>query len=135
MSTEYFEFRTGDHVQLSANFNSKEFECPGTSKDVAQKISKSLITQLQALRNRLGCSITITSGFRTPEHNKAEGGAPKSQHLVGNAADFTCSDLDAAYAICESLFHGIGDGRKKGKFIHVDVRPLPKDNHISKWSY
>lgn len=135
MSNEYFEFSTGDHIKLSNNFNSQEFECPGTSKEIKQKISKDLITKLQHLREELNESLTITSGFRTPEHNAAEGGAKNSQHLYGNAADFTCKDLDKAFELCQTLFHGIGDGRHKGKFIHVDVRPLPKDNHVAKWTY
>ena len=32
--------------------------------------------------------ITITSAKRTPEQNKAAGGAPTSQHLTGEAIDF-----------------------------------------------
>lgn len=32
--------------------------------------------------------ITITSSKRTPEQNKAAGGAPNSQHLSGDAIDF-----------------------------------------------
>lgn len=132
---EYHEFSNGDHLQLSKSFNSKEFECPGLPKDRKNKISKDLVTKLQTLRDQLGHSVTITSGFRSPERNAQEGGVKNSQHLSGNAADFTCADLDKAYDLCETLFHGIGDGRKKGKFIHVDVRPLPKDKHISKWTY
>lgn len=42
---------------------------------------------LQPLRNHLGVPITITSGYRSAEVNKAVGGVPSSQHLTGCAAD------------------------------------------------
>ncbi len=131
---EYFEFSNGDHIQLSKSFNSKEFECPGLPKDHKNKISKDLIANLQTLRDKLDQPLTITSGYRSPEQNSKVGGVAGSQHLLGNAADFTCSDLDKAYSICETLFHGIGDGRHKGKFIHVDVRPS-QNGHRAKWVY
>ena len=41
---------------------------------------------LQPLRDYYG-AITINSGFRSPEVNKAVGGANTSQHLRGEAAD------------------------------------------------
>ncbi len=131
---EYYEFSNGDHVQLSPNFNSKEFECPQLPKDEKNKISKDLIEKLQQLRDQLGESLTITSGYRSPDHNALVGGVGNSQHVLGNASDFTCSDLDKAFELCQTLFHGIGDGRHKGKFIHVDVRPS-NDGHVARWTY
>lgn len=42
---------------------------------------------LQPLRNYIGVPVTITSGYRSAEVNKAVGGVPSSQHLTGCAAD------------------------------------------------
>ena len=42
---------------------------------------------LQPLRNHLGCSVIITSGYRCPALNRKVGGKPNSQHLKGQAAD------------------------------------------------
>ena len=52
-----------------------------------------LISALDKIRERYGKPITVTSGYRCPELNKAVGGAvnpdgtPKSQHCKGEAAD------------------------------------------------
>lgn len=42
---------------------------------------------LQPLRDHIKCPITITSGYRCPQVNKAVGGKSNSQHLSGCAAD------------------------------------------------
>ncbi len=123
MSDEFHYWKTGENIQFTANFNSKEFECPGSDK---HKISKDLVERLQKLREAYGRSITITSGYRSKEHNDKVGGVKNSQHVLGTAADLTAKDLDSLHEHCLKIFNAIGDGRKKGKFIHVDVRSLPK---------
>ena len=58
---------------------------------------------LQPLRDRYG-PIRINSGFRTPEVNKAVGGAKNSAHMQGNAADiYVPSALLACLYV--SFFH------------------------------
>ncbi len=123
MSNDFHEWKTGDNIQLSSNFKSTEFECPGSEN---HKISKDLVTKLQKLREEYGHSITITSGYRSEAHNKKVGGVKNSQHVRGLAADLTAKDLDKLHELCLKIFNAVGDGRKKGKFIHVDVRSLPE---------
>ena len=48
---------------------------------------------LQPLRDAMGESIKIGSGYRCPQLNKAVGGVPTSQHVKGEAADL-CIDGD-----------------------------------------
>lgn len=77
-------------VQLTKNFNSKEFDCKDGTKVPANLMSnlQHLAANLQILRDYLGVSVTVTgSGYRTPAHNKAVGGAKDSQHLYAKAAD------------------------------------------------
>jgi uncharacterized protein YcbK (DUF882 family) len=76
-------------MNLSKNFSLSEFQ----SKDGASfpdpviENLKTLATQLQALRDYLGKPITITSGYRSKEHNLKIGGALDSYHVRGMAAD------------------------------------------------
>ena len=42
---------------------------------------------LDPIRERFGQPIVVTSGYRSPELNKAIGGAKNSQHTFGQAAD------------------------------------------------
>ena len=44
---------------------------------------------LQPIRDMLQKPMIISSGFRCPELNKLVGGVSNSQHLYGQAADFT----------------------------------------------
>lgn len=44
---------------------------------------------LEPVRARYKRPVIITSGYRSPAVNKAAGGAASSQHILGEAADFT----------------------------------------------
>ena len=48
---------------------------------------------LEPLRQRLGKPIRVSSGYRSPEVNKAIGGASNSQHVEGKAADITVAGM------------------------------------------
>lgn len=53
---------------------------------------------LDPLREAIGMPITITSGYRSPEVNRAIGGSKTSQHMLGEAVDFVCKDMASAFA-------------------------------------
>jgi uncharacterized protein YcbK (DUF882 family) len=80
-------------MRLSENFYLNEFECKSGVVIPEKVLSniKTLAIQLQVLRNALNASVTVTSGYRSPEHNKKVGGSPKSQHVEGTAADIKVS--------------------------------------------
>lgn len=50
----------------------------------------------------LGSSLVITSGFRCGTLNRLIGGAPQSQHLYGEAADFIPKDKGAGPTVEEA---------------------------------
>lgn len=78
-----------ERKKLSANFYADEFQCPCCGKN---NINPVLISYLQKMRIMFRKPMIITSGTRCQEHNKAVGGKPHSDHLLGFAADVHCDD-------------------------------------------
>lgn len=54
---------------------------------VDQNIQPAIAGKVSMIQNAVGKSLTITSGYRSPERNKEVGGAASSAHLRGNAVD------------------------------------------------
>ena len=81
--------------QLTKNFHADEFKCKdGTPVPMEYKGNLiELATNLQVLRDVLKRKITITSGYRSPSHNKKIKGASKSSHLNAKAADIKVEGL------------------------------------------
>ena len=83
-------------MRLSKNFTLKELTRSNTalrlgidnepSKEGIYKLTLLATEVLQPLRDCLG-ALRITSGFRSPELNKAIGGSTKSQHCKYEAVD------------------------------------------------
>lgn len=67
-------------------------------------------------------SVTVNSTCRSAGHNARVGGAPKSYHLSGDAADFRVSGNISGAA---SYLAGLGGGYKHygGGLFHVDTGP------------
>jgi len=81
---------------------------------------------VKELESLSGCELVITSGFRTPEHNKRVGGAPNSYHLYNRARDVVPKDKKCisikelgkiACKITSSIIYK--------KHIHLDNRKNP----------
>lgn len=59
---------------------------------------------LEEVRKELGDKpILISSGYRSPALNKAVGGQQSSQHLLGQAVDFTCPSFGTPKEIVDRL--------------------------------
>ena len=104
------------------NFSPAEIACRGTGKLL---ITASALDKLQALRDRLGKPLIIRSAYRSPEHNRAVGGATRSKHMDGAAFDIAMSNHDpvAFEAAARAVgFLGFGFYPRSG-FIHVDLGP------------
>ena len=67
------------------------------SEDVKKNIELLVEKILDPLREKFGKPIIVTSGYRCKELNKTVGGAAKSQHMSGEAADIrTVEDSKSA---------------------------------------
>ena len=115
--------------KLSAHFSKKEFACKCCGKFIP---CPELIEKLEKFRAICGNKpLTISNGTRCEKHNKEVGGASKSQHLYGTAADVQkvpglTVDQMAKFAEIAG-FNGVG---KYNWGVHVDVRKTP-----SHWDY
>ena len=57
--------------------------------EVQANIEALVSNVLDPVREAYGKPIYVNSGYRCEKHNKAVGGVPRSQHLVGQAADIS----------------------------------------------
>ncbi|MGO4917826.1 D-Ala-D-Ala carboxypeptidase family metallohydrolase [Pseudogemmobacter sp. W21_MBD1_M6] len=76
-----------------SNFSPAEFACCGTGKLLKNDPA---LDRQQALRDRLGKPLIDRSAYRSPEHNRAVGGANRSKHMDGATFDITITSHDPA---------------------------------------
>lgn len=79
------------NVKITEHFKVKEFACKDGSPIVF--VDEYLAVLLEILRKTIKKPVIITSGYRTPEHNKKAGGAKYSYHMRGMAADIKVKDM------------------------------------------
>ena len=125
---QYSLMADGDR-RLAPDFKVRELRCRDGTDTVM--VDEMLTVVLQCIREHFDKQVTITSGYRTPAHNAAVGGAKSSQHLLGRAADIRVQgvSVEAVAAYAESLlpdWGGVGRypvkaGRATG-WVHLDTR-------------
>jgi len=116
--------------QLTKNLSIDEFQSndgAAMPADVAKNIAE-LAKNLQVIRDYFNLPMEITSGWRSPAHNKKIGGAANSQHMYGRAADFKIkgkTPLQVAKAIEELITKGKVKQGGLGIYptwVHYDTR-------------
>lgn len=65
-----------------------------TDKNILLNMKALYMKVLDPVRKAYGKPITISSGYRCPELNKAVGGVATSQHMKGEAADIDCGSKE-----------------------------------------
>jgi flagellum-specific peptidoglycan hydrolase FlgJ len=125
-------YDTSSHVRrqkLSPNFTVGEFASSGGRASDRARISPALVRRLQAIRDRVGRPVVVTSGYRSWARNVAmyqKAGQPPtySRHCSGQAADITIRGMSGAQ-IAKLAIDACGDNIGLGvgmAFAHVDVR-------------
>ena len=110
-------------IQLTPNFKLSEF-C-SLDQHITNEILGNIIKlakRLQEFRDKIGKPIKITSGYRSPEHNKIIGGASNSYHMKGMAIDCVIDGMtpEQAYKQLTDWQGGIG---LYIAHLHLDIRP------------
>ena len=83
------------------------------------------LDHLQALGDRLGRPMIVRFAYRSPENNRAVGGAKGSKHLEGIAFDLPMANHNSEVfeAAAQAVgFKGFGFYPRSG-FIHIDLGP------------
>ena len=84
--------KTFRYQKRALNFKVKEFACKDGSDEI--KIDSKLVIMLQQIRDNIGKPVIINSAYRNSAYNKKIGGASRSQHIYGKAADITIEGLN-----------------------------------------
>ena len=99
-----------------------------TDISIKENIKKLVVNVMEKIQAEYGMSIFITSGYRTPEHNKKVGGVANSQHIYGEACDFTGRDFKRLLRIINEMDNkGLLNYDqliiyRKRQFIHISYR-------------
>jgi len=132
-------------MQLSKNFYLDEFLFSQTAarhniditppQCVIDNLKKLTSDVLQPLRDGLGCSIKITSGYRPLELNRKLGSKDSSAHVDGRAADIKVNGktpLEVAEFIEEHFLSSVDQViHEFGSWVHVGIAPQARSQMLT----
>jgi uncharacterized protein YcbK (DUF882 family) len=106
-------------AKLSEHFKRSEFRCKcGCGADT---VDYELLRVCEEVREYTGAPVRVMSGHRCKKHNSAVGGAKRSQHLYGRAADLQVDNPKDVYDYLNTKYpntYGLG---LYARMVHVDT--------------
>lgn len=126
-------------AQLTEHFSIKELTVTNTGYDntPSNSIIDNLQTLAQALEKvRTACHnnpITILSGYRSPDVNKAVKGSDKSAHMKGLAADFIVGNMTLKEIFKTIRESGIVYDQLilEPTWIHIGLAEVPRKQNLT----
>lgn len=117
-------------MRLTKNFMLSEFDSKDGSpmpEEVKENVIR-LADALQVIRDHIGRPIVINSGYRSPAHNEAVGGAINSTHLTGIGGDIRVQGM-APVRLADEIEELIKAGKIPSgglkaytTWVHYDIR-------------
>ena len=130
------DIRLSQHFKLSEFLNLKRHPGNLTTLQAVANLTYGCLQLLEPARLIVG-PIIINSGFRSEQVNRLVGGVPKSQHLIGQAADIRPSDpaqfqhlVDflRTWEYTDQLLTGNG-------WLHISWNPFAPPRHYVRVGY
>lgn len=133
MAVKTYSYKRDKNVYCSAHTQVKEMASKSGIKVYSDTvlIDTELMIMIERLFSKLNCKkYIISSGYRTPAHDKAVGGSGSGQHTKGKAVDACFYDknnkLIPAQIVCcvaqDLGFRGIANISRKYQYVHLDMR-------------
>ena len=120
--TMAFSYATDGSVRLREHFKVYEFRCKDNTDPIF--VSLTLVNVLECIREHFKKPVYINSAYRNPAYNAMIGGAKRSMHMYGMAADIHINGVTpkqiAEYA--NTLMPDRGGIGIYDSFCHIDVR-------------
>ena len=126
--------------ELTRSSTAERLRLDNTPTPEALRALQTTAEMLERIRTTLGRPVIVTSAYRSPEVNRAVGGATSSDHMAGQAADIVVPAFGTPHLVASALAPlvsvlGIGqlilEGVKGKQWVHVSTRtPLKPVNRV-----
>lgn len=122
------------HFTLAELTNSQEAVRKGLDNSPTPEILENLrqtAAGLERVREILDEPMFISSGYRSPKVNAAVGGSRTSQHMNGEAVDFTSPNYGTPLQICQAIvsnadFIDFDQLIYEGTWVHISFSDTPR---------
>lgn len=129
-------------TQLTAHFALEELACT-QHREIDNRPPADVVATLRTTAARMeevrrllgGRTISVSSGYRCPDLNRAVGGARTSAHLTGQAVDFNCYGYGSPREVCRALATAkiaFDQLIEEGSWVHLSFDPRMRRQILTK---